>query len=196
MSSRIKIFILPFVVSLMLFTGCKFIKENIVPHQPNMDRPFSCAFELTAFEDDRDSKMTVSGDMTRYGTGIWEMNITSPETMNGLNIKYSDGSTIASLGSLTLEIESGKLNDTAMFKRIFDAFDACAAMHNIELYNSDDSAVYNADSYSIAFDKETLLPTALTFSDGLTVSISSFCDLAEQTDETTSPTQQSDTPNE
>lgn len=196
MSSRIKVFILLFVVSAVLFTGCKFIKEKIVPRQPDMDRPFSCSFELTAFGDDRDSKMTVSGDMTRYGMGIWEMNVTSPETMNGLNIKYSDGSTTASLGSLTLEIESGKLNDTAMFKRIFDAFDSCAAMHSIELYNSDNSAVYNADSYSIAFDKETLLPTALTFSDGLTVSISSFCDLAEKTDETSSQTQQSDTTNE
>lgn len=122
--------------------------------------------------------------MTRYGSGIWEMNITAPETMKGLNIKYNEGSTTVSLGSLSLDIESGKLNDTAMFKRIFDAFDSCAAMHDIALYDDGEAAVYNAADHSIAFDKETLLPTAVTFSDGITVSISSFCDLAEQTSET------------
>ena len=195
MSSRIRISILLLVVSAFLFTGCKAFKDSIIPRQPKLDRPFSCAFELTAFADDRDSKLTVSGDMTRYGTGIWEMNITSPETMKGLNIKYNEGSTTASLGDLTLDIESGKLNDSAMFKRIFDAFDFCAAMHDIELYDNSEAAVYNGADYSISFDKETLLPTALDFSDGITVSISSFCDLAEQTTETT--TQQTDVlPNE
>lgn len=136
--------------------------------------------------------MTVSGDLTRYGTGIWEMNITAPETMKGLNIKYNEGSTTASLGSLTLEIESGKLSEAAMFKRIFDAIDSCAAMHDIELFDNGEAAVYNGADHSISFDKETLLPTALTFSDGITVSISSFCDLAEQPDETQTNETQSD----
>lgn len=183
MSSRIRISILLLVVSALIFTSCKFFKETIIPRQPKLDCPFSCTFEITAFADDRDSKLTVSGDMTRYGTGIWEMNITSPETMKGLNIKYNEGNTTVSLGSLTLDIESGKLNDAAMFKRIFSAFDSCAAMHDIELYDNGDTAVYNGADFSISFDKETLLPTAIDFSDGITVSISSFCDLAEQTAE-------------
>lgn len=180
MSSQIKFSVLLIVFSIIFFTGCKSIKDTIIPRQPKLDRPFSCTFELTAFADDRDSKMDVSGDITRYGTGIWEMNITSPETMKGLNIKYNEGSTTASLGSLTLEIESGKLNEAAMFKRIFDTFDSCAAMHSIELYERDDALVRNGEDHTISFDKETLLPTAIEFTDGLTVSISSFCDLAEQ----------------
>ena len=121
--------------------------------------------------------------MTRYGTGIWEMNITAPETVKGLNIRYNEGATSVSLGSLTLDIDSSKLNDTAMFKRIFDAFDSCAAMHDIELYEKDGAVVYNGADHSIAFDKETLLPTAVEFSDGITVGISSFCDLAEQVEQ-------------
>lgn len=188
MSSQIKVSILLFVFSLILFTSCKFFKENIIPRQPKLDQPFSCTFELTAFADDRDSKMDVSGDITRYGTGIWEMNITSPDTMKGLNIKYNEGSTTASLGSLTLEIESDKLNEAAMFKRIFDAFDSCAALHDMELFDDGEAAVYNGEDFALAFDKETLSPIQLTFSDGLTVDISSFCGLSEQTLETPSET--------
>ena len=174
--------------SVPLSTSCKFFKENIIPRQPKLDEAFSCTFELTAFADDRDSKMTVSGDMTRYGTGIWEMNITAPDTMKGLGIKYNEGSTTASLGSLTLEIESGKLNEAAMFKRIFDSFDLCAALHDMELYDNGEAAVFNSEDFTLAFDRETLSPTQLTFSDGLTVDISSFCGLTEQTSETPSET--------
>lgn len=188
MSSQIKVSILLFVFSLIFFTSCKFFKENIIPRQPKLDEAFSCTFELTAFADDRDSKMTISGDMTRYGTGIWEMNITAPETMKGLNIKYNEGSTTASLGSLTLEIESDKLNEAAMFKRIFDAFDSCAALHDMELFDNGEAAVYNGEDFALAFDKETLSPIQLTFSDGLTVDISSFCGLSKQTLETPSET--------
>lgn len=181
--------ILLFVISIMLFTGCKFIKDTIIPKQPKLDRAFSCEFELTAFEDDRDNKMTVKGDFTRFGTGIWEMNISEPETMKGLNLKYNEGKTTATLGTLTLDIESGKLNDSAMFKRIFDTFDTCAAMHDIELYDNGEAAVYNGTDCSITFDKESLLPTLLTFSDGITIKISSFCDLTEAAEETEQTTE-------
>lgn len=188
MSSQIRISALLIVFSIIFFTGCKSIKDTIIPRQPKLDQPFSCTFELTAFADDRDSKMDVSGDITRYGTGIWEMNITSPDTMKGLNIKYNEGSTTASLGSLTLEIESDKLNEAAMFKRIFDAFDSCAALHDMELFDNGEAAVFNGEDFTLAFDKETLSPIQLTFSDGLTVDISSSCGLSEQTLETPSET--------
>ncbi len=184
MSSQIRISALLIVFSIIFFTGCKSIKDTIIPRQPKLDQPFSCTFELTAFADDRDSKMDVSGDITRYGTGIWEMNITSPDTMKGLNIKYNEGSTTASLGSLTLEIESGKLNEAAMFKRIFDAFDSCAALHDMELFDDGEAAVYNGADFTLAFDKAAMIPTLLTFSDGITVNISSFCGLTEQAPET------------
>lgn len=184
MSSQIKFSVLLLVFSIVFFTGCKSIKDTIIPRQPKLDQPFSCTFELTAFADDRDSKMDVSGDITRYGTGIWEMNITSPDTMKGLNIKYNEGSTTASLGSLTLEIENGKLNEAAMFKRIFDAFDFCAALHDMELFDDGEAAVYNGADFTLAFDKAAMIPTLLTFSDGITVNISSFCGLTEQAPET------------
>ena len=184
MSSQIRVSALLIVFSIIFFTSCKSIKDTIIPRQPKLDQPFSCTFELTAFADDRDSKMDVSGDITRYGTGIWEMNITSPDTMKGLNIKYNEGSTTASLGSLTLEIESDKLNEAAMFKRIFDAFDSCAALHDMELFDDGEAAVYNGADFTLAFDKAAMIPTLLTFSDGITVNISSFCGLTEQAPET------------
>ena len=191
MLSRIKFVPLLFVSIIILFTSCKAIKDTIIPRQPKLDKAFSCAFELTAFPDDCDSRMNVSGEMTRYGTGIWEMNITSPETLKGLNIQYNEGAAKVALGSLTLDIENGKLNDAAMFKRVFDAVDSCAAMHDIELYDKDGAAVYNGADHSISFDKTTLIPTAITFSDGMTVTISSFCDLAEISDQTETNTQTS-----
>lgn len=192
MSCKCRYALILFVISALLLTACKSIKNTIIPPQPKLDKAFSCSFDLTAFADDRDNRMNISGDMTRYGTGIWEMNITSPDTVKGLNIKYNEGNTSVALGSLSLDIESEKLNDSAMFKRLFDAFDSCAAMHSIELYEKDDALVWNGEDHTISFDKETLLPTAVEFTDGLTVSISSFCDLAEQSEQA-EQTEQSET---
>ena len=70
-----------------------------------------------------------------------------------------------------------------MFKRIFDAFDSCAALHDMELFDDGEAAVYNGADFTLAFDKAAMIPTLLTFSDGITVNISSFCGLTEQAPE-------------
>lgn len=161
-------FLLQIVLLVALFTGC--ITQSIIPKKPKLDCPYSCGFEITAFDGD----MCVSGKMARYGTGIWEMNITSPETMKDMTVKYNEGNTTLSLGELTLKIDAEKLNANAVFKRIFDAFDSCTA---IEL--TDSSNIYNSEDLSLTFDEETLLPTHLEFSDGISVEISEFTYPAE-----------------
>lgn len=159
-------FLLQFVIIAALFTGC--ITQSIISKKPKLDCPYSCDFEITAFDGD----MTVSGEMTRYGTGIWEMNITSPETLKDMAVKYNEGETTLSLSELSLEIDSEKLNGNAIFKRIFDAFDSCT---DIELTDS----VYDSEDFTLTFDEEQLLPTRLEFSDGITVEISEFLYPAE-----------------
>lgn len=159
-------FLLQIVIITALFTGC--ITQSIISKKPKLDCPYSCGFEITAFEGD----MTVSGEMTRYGTGIWEMNIASPETMKDMTVKYNEGETTLSLGELSLEIDAKKLNGDAIFKRIFDAFDSCT---DIELTDS----IYDSEDFTLIFDEEQLLPTRLEFSDGLSVDITDFLYPAE-----------------
>lgn len=161
-------FLLQFVLIAALFTGC--ITKSIISKKPRLDCPYSCGFEITAFDGD----MCVSGEMSRYGTGIWEMNITSPETMKDMTVKYNEGNTTLSLGELSLEIDAEKLSGNAVFKRIFDAFDSCTA---IEL--TDSSCTYDSEDFTLSFDEENLLPTLLEFSDGISVEISEFTYPAE-----------------
>lgn len=160
--------LLQIVLITVLFTGC--IAQRIISKKPRLDCPYSCDFDITAFDGD----MSVAGEMTRYGTGIWEMNITSPETMKDMTVKYNEGNTSLTLGELSLEIEAEKLNVNAIFKRIFDAFDSCTA---IEL--TDSSCIYNSEDFTLTFDEEQLLPTHLEFSDGISVEISEFLYPAE-----------------
>lgn len=102
------------------------------------------------------------------------MNITSPETMKDMTVKYNEGNTTLSLGELSLEIDAEKLSGNAVFKRIFDAFDSCTA---IEL--TDSSCTYDSEDFTLSFDEENLLPTLLEFSDGISVEISEFTYPAE-----------------
>lgn len=155
--------ILQFVFLVVLFTGC--IAQNIISKKPNLDCPYSCGFEISAFDGD----MTISGEMERYGLGIWEMNITSPETMEDMTIKYNEGNTTLSLNGLSLEIDAENLNGCAIFKRIFDAFDSCT---DIEL--TDSTLAYTGEDFTLTFEEENLLPTLLEFSDGVTVKLTEF----------------------
>lgn len=165
-----KLFI-PIVVIALFLTSCK----SIIPQKPNLDTSFYCDFELNAFPDDRNAEMNISGNMTRYGMGIWEMNITAPETMDGVSVRYREGDVSASLGELSFDIPAEKLPESAMFKQIFDAFDACAASHDPELYSDGENAVYKAPAgFSIAFEKTNMQPVLLTLPDDITVKIISY----------------------
>ncbi len=168
MLKRTASIVLQLVFLVTLFTGC--ITQSIIAKKPKLDCPYSCGFEITAFDGD----MTASGEMTRYGTGIWEMNITSPETMKDMTVKYNEGATSLSLGELSLEINAEKLNESAIFKRIFDVFDSCTA---IEL--TDSTYAYNSGDFTLTFDEEQLLPTRLEFSDGISVDIADFMYFSE-----------------
>lgn len=165
-----KIFI-PIVIFVLFLTSCK----TIIPQKPKLDTSFSCDFELNAFPDDRDAEMNIAGNMTRYGMGIWEMNITSPDTVKGIFIRYREGDATVSLGELSFDIPAEKLPEGAMFRQIFDAFDSFAAAHDPELYSDGENAVYNAPAgYSLAFEKTDMKPVLLTLPNGITVKISSY----------------------
>lgn len=165
-----KLFI-PIVITALFLTSCK----SIIPQKPNLDTSFYCDFELNAFPDDRNAEMNISGNMTRCGMGIWEMNITAPETMDGVSVRYREGDVSMSLGELSFDIPAEKLPENAMFKQIFDAFDTCAVSHDPELYSDGENAVYNAPSgFSLAFEKTDMKPVLLTLPNDITVKITSY----------------------
>ena len=157
-----KFILLFLVLSVISLTACNSIKNAVTARTPQLNIPFSCDFQISAYDD-----MELEGTMTRLGTGMWEMNITAPESMAGLNIKRNDTGMDISLGGLEICIEQDKINQGAFAELIFKAIDSCAAMDELTLEESENGLQYTG--------KVSECPFIMTFSpDGMLLSGISF----------------------
>lgn len=194
------LFCLPLVIITIMFTGCKKIQEAVTARAPDLNKAFSCEFSMTAFGEDKAAKMEVTGTARRLGTGMWEMDITSPETMSGLHISFGDGGLTASLGELTLGIERESINEAAMFRLMFDAIDNCAAMPDLTLTETENGLEYSGEisqcGYVMTFDPESMTLTGISFPDAdISAVIGSFTELTgnDGTEETETQTSETET---
>lgn len=174
-----KPFVLLMVISIVLFTGCSSLKNSITAKTPQINIPFTCGFNLTAYDD-----MELEGTMKRYGTGIWEMDITSPETMAGLHIKRTTEGMDISLGELEICIGQDKINRGAFAELIFNAVDSCAALQEMTLEETQNGLQYTGKvsecPFIMTFSPETLLLTEISFpSIDLHAKITDFCPVAD-----------------
>ncbi len=107
----------------------------------------------------------MSGNLKRYGTGIWAMSAESPETLAGLEIAYSDDGVKAKLGELSLDIPMENINDGAVFAQIFKAVDSAAAAGELYCSDTEDGKVFSGsfagEAYSITFDPQTFAPVKI-----------------------------------
>lgn len=149
-------------VSLIIFTGCNVLKKAAAPKAPDLNTPFSSSMKITL-----DDGTEICGEMSRFGTGIWEMKLTSPETVAGLTLSYSDEGVKTTLGELEFSIPADKINSAAIFKMIFDAYDSCAALPDIKLTESESGYEYSGEisscDYVLCFDKEDMSLCAISF---------------------------------
>ncbi|MCM1022868.1 MAG: hypothetical protein NC395_02270 [Prevotella sp.] len=126
---------------------------------PELNVPFETEVKIQAGE------LEISGDLKRYGTGIWAMRAEAPETLAGLEIVYGDEGVKASLGELSLDIPMENLNDGAVFARLFKAVDSAAAAEELSCADTADGKVFSGTfaggEYSITFDPETLAPVRI-----------------------------------
>ncbi len=152
------------VITAVLLTSCKSLKDAVTAKKPDLNRAFSCEYRISAFDD-----LEVTGTMSRCGTNIWEMDIASPESMAGLHISFSDNGANVAFGELGLEILPEKINDGAVFKLIFNAVDNFASLPGAELSETENGYEYSGElpqcGYIMTFDKESCELTGISFPD-------------------------------
>ena len=182
-----KLSLLLIVISIISLTACNAIKNAVTARTPQINIPFSCDFCITAYDD-----MELKGTMTRLGTGMWEMNVTSPESMSGLNIKRNDTGMDVSLGELEICIDQSKINQGAFAELIFKAIDSCAALSEITLEESENGLEYTGKvsecPFIMTFSADTMIPTGISFpSINLEVIIDNFSPSTNQDISETTP---------
>ena len=163
------------VMSILSFTGCK--NGGLLVKSPDMNVPFQSEVKVQAKE------LEFEGTIKRYGTGLWSMTVTSPETLAGLNITYNDESVTAELDGLTLEIDMEDINSNAVFAQLFKAVDSAAAAESMSCTETEDGKVFTGEfsggEYKLTFEPQTLAPVSIEIpSSGIFCELRSFSIIA------------------
>ena len=159
------------VMSILLCTGCK--DGGLLVKSPDMNVPFQSDVKVQAKE------LEFEGTVKRYGTGMWSMTVTSPETLEGLTLTYNDEGVTAELDGLTLEIAAEDLGSGAVFAQIFRAVDSAASAGTLSCTETEDGKVFTGEfsggTYSLIFEPQSLTPVGIEIpSSGIFCELRSF----------------------
>lgn len=144
---------------LMLLASCEKGGGGILTKSPNLNLPFESEISVQAGE------LEFKGNVKRYGTGIWSMCVTAPETIAGMNLNYNaDEGVTAELGELKLDIPAENIKDTAVFALLFKAVDSAAA-GTISCTDTEEGKVFTGENgfgtYDLIFEPEKLTLTGI-----------------------------------
>lgn len=150
------------IMLLFICTSCNKSGGGILSKTPDLSKPFQSAVKIQA------GKLELNGTVKRYGMGVWEMNVDSPETLAGLSMTGNDDGVTASLGDLKLEIPMENINDKAVFALIFKAIDSAASAADANVLTCTDtedgkvcSGEFSFGTYTMTFDPQSLALTKI-----------------------------------
>lgn len=149
--------IVSLVITMIFCIGCTKNGGGILSKNPDLSKPFQSAVKIQA------GKLELKGTVKRYGMGIWEMTVDSPETLAGLSLRGNDSGVTASLGDLKLEIPTENINDRAVFALIFKAIDSAASAADANVLTCTDTedgkvckGEFSFGTYAMTFDPQSL----------------------------------------
>ncbi|MDE7290274.1 MAG: hypothetical protein K2N71_12375 [Oscillospiraceae bacterium] len=150
------------VITLFVFASCTKSGGGILARNPDLSKPFQSAVKIQAGE------LELKGTVKRYGMGIWEMTVESPETLAGLSLAGNDSGVTASLGDLKLEIPMENINDRAVFALVFKAIDSAASAADANVLTCTDTqdgkvckGEFSFGTYTMTFDPQSLALTKI-----------------------------------
>lgn len=154
------------VFSAVIFCSCKGIDNPLTQSPSGADKLYTAQCEITVDSDEGEELLTYGGILSRLGGGNWELAIDKPETVAGLKIKLGEDGITASLGDLSLNLETDKIPSRAAFMSIFSALDNAAAnINSLDFSETETNLCYHGncgvEKYTLLCDKTNNMPCGL-----------------------------------
>ena len=130
-------------------------------------------------------KLTAEGEIQRFGDGMWAIEFSSPNTLSGVKLSFSEGETTASYKGLEFSVPQSALPVRAMTLNLIAAVDSNARLEELRGEENGDAldirGTLDGGDYVLSVDKEGHLcgfsmpnnELTMTFTE-LTVTDSSF----------------------
>ncbi|MDE7363680.1 MAG: hypothetical protein K2N27_02145 [Ruminococcus sp.] len=128
-----KLFSSAFILTLCL-ASCSTPIQTTQSRQNNLNSSFSSDVTITL------DKLTAEGTVKRMGENEWEVEFSSPNTLSGVNLAFSQGNVNASYKGLNFSVPKSALPVKAMLVNMIEAVDTNARSE--ELKGSDKDGVF------------------------------------------------------
>lgn len=143
------------ISAVMLLTGCS-VSELAGPPEMKILSSYSASCSITAqvVPPDKGEKtdFCFNADIKRLGSGFWEMDILSPETVAGMKITAAGDVVTSELGGLSFDSPITDISHNSPFIALFTALDRAAANENTLVSGDDGGWVLSDSDYTIVFD--------------------------------------------
>ncbi|MGN0690884.1 MAG: hypothetical protein ACI4K7_00865 [Oscillospiraceae bacterium] len=178
-----------------MLSGCKGLGERLTQSPSGADKLYTAQCEITVDGEDDEELLTYGGTLNRLGGGNWELTLDKPDTVAGLKIKLGEEGITASLGDLSLNLETDKIPSRAAFMSVFSALDNAAAnVNSLDFSETETNLCYHGscggEKYTLLCDKTNNMPCGLNIGK-ITVILVNFTITGEAPEatvpETTSP---------
>ena len=163
-----KFVIIPLVFLLTILTAC----SSKTATKPDTSGGFSCNVSISY--DDSD----YSAIITRIGQGVWEAELTSPETVNGMVLYYENGEVVVKYKGFSVNLPNSSVPMKTLLSQIFEAVDNIANNPDAKSSKTENGIVVEGEvndcGYIITFDKDGKLLSVNIPTKKLTVTVESY----------------------
>ncbi len=178
------------VITLLSVTGCNSPGTETKSTENGLNTAFQTETEITL------DQMNASGTLCRFGDGMWEIEFDSPNTLSGVKLEFTDGTSTASYKGLSFSVPQSALPIKSMMLNLISVTDELA--RNQELSGESDNGeikingtLENGD-YVLTTDQSGNLKRFEMPNMKLVMEFGEMSEVGSQPEETTAPSSESE----
>lgn len=182
------------VITALMLTACAVPTKNETTRKNELGKAFSASAHIII------GKLDAQGDIQRFGDGMWSIEFSSPNTLSGVKLSFSEGETEASYKGLEFSVPQSALPVKSMMLNLIAAVDSNARLEELRGEENGDileiSGSLDGGDYVLSVDKDGRLcgfampnnELTMTFTD-MEVSEPSFPGTSAPEDDTAASTE-------
>lgn len=168
------------MIAMILCTiSCDVPLKTTSSRKNGLNCSFSAKAEITL------DRLNAEGNIKRFGTGAWEIEFSSPDSLSGVKLDFSEGNVSASYKGLSFSIPQSALPVKAMMLNLIKAVDDSAALDELKGEEKDNSLVIKgkleSGDYTLSVDKDGHLSGFVMDGFSLNIKLSEFAVIEETT---------------
>ncbi|MBR3282120.1 MAG: hypothetical protein IKI56_02365 [Ruminococcus sp.] len=140
------------ILAIACLTACSVPLKNTASRKNGLDSAFTANVSISL------DKLQAEGIVSRHGSGLWDVEFSSPNSLSGIKLEFSEGNTKASYKGLSFSVPQSAVPVRAMMLNLMKAVDENASAEELSGNENDGSleisGKLDGGSYTLKVDKE------------------------------------------